>query len=413
MILQNANSIRGGALQAILRTLSTGLPRTSKENLRCFDAQIERIQVCNNAVNSGLEHVNHWWLCGEIFCHTQLIFRSEDVRCHFEVETANHLRVYGLQLEASMLHFADGYLQALVRFLQLRVRVPVCQGLCRFTRMGFDVSDVRHYLCEINVSIFLRRRLELGAEFFKYCLKRSCLSTMRLHPLLGPSFRTGRDAEEIIAQLGDQTLVPDDLCRPVKSLFLLTDFLRMSRGPYGSPCCRHRADCARPGRAGVFHQVARHGVPEHDGHYEDRQAPKKCEQGNRKLQARQWRGLPHGTVCRKWAGEYFLHPTHRGRPLCCGIHAALFTRIVSRPTRLLSCANVWVGKGDVTQYSSRRRHPACIGPCSVRQQMSRTRISPAILLSRTGESFQLSASPIWVRPIATALAVRGGGITDA
>ncbi|KAG0753985.1 hypothetical protein G6F22_021213 [Rhizopus arrhizus] len=35
-------------------------------------------------------------------------------------------------------------------------------------------------------------------------------------------------------------------------------------------------------------------------------------------------------------------------------------------------------------------------------------IGQAILLARTGESFQLSASPIWVRPIATALAVRGG-----
>jgi len=35
-------------------------------------------------------------------------------------------------------------------------------------------------------------------------------------------------------------------------------------------------------------------------------------------------------------------------------------------------------------------------------------IGQAILLSRVGESFQLSASPIWVRPIATALAVRGG-----
>jgi len=35
-------------------------------------------------------------------------------------------------------------------------------------------------------------------------------------------------------------------------------------------------------------------------------------------------------------------------------------------------------------------------------------IGQAILLARTGESFQLSAAPIWVRPIATALAVRGG-----
>ncbi|MGO4402148.1 DNA cytosine methyltransferase [Achromobacter sp. PAB15] len=35
-------------------------------------------------------------------------------------------------------------------------------------------------------------------------------------------------------------------------------------------------------------------------------------------------------------------------------------------------------------------------------------IGQAILLSRAGESFQLSASPIWVRPIATALAVAGG-----
>lgn len=35
-------------------------------------------------------------------------------------------------------------------------------------------------------------------------------------------------------------------------------------------------------------------------------------------------------------------------------------------------------------------------------------IGQAILLARTGESFQLSASPIWVRQIATALAVRGG-----
>jgi len=35
-------------------------------------------------------------------------------------------------------------------------------------------------------------------------------------------------------------------------------------------------------------------------------------------------------------------------------------------------------------------------------------IGRAILLSRAGESFQLSGLPIWVRPIATALAVRGG-----
>lgn len=35
-------------------------------------------------------------------------------------------------------------------------------------------------------------------------------------------------------------------------------------------------------------------------------------------------------------------------------------------------------------------------------------IGRAILLSRVGESFQLSSTPIWVRPIATALAVRGG-----
>jgi site-specific DNA-cytosine methylase len=35
-------------------------------------------------------------------------------------------------------------------------------------------------------------------------------------------------------------------------------------------------------------------------------------------------------------------------------------------------------------------------------------IGQAILLARTGESFQLSASPIWVRPIATALAIVGG-----
>lgn len=34
-------------------------------------------------------------------------------------------------------------------------------------------------------------------------------------------------------------------------------------------------------------------------------------------------------------------------------------------------------------------------------------IGQAILLSRSGESFQLSSMPIWVRPIATALAVRG------
>ncbi len=36
-------------------------------------------------------------------------------------------------------------------------------------------------------------------------------------------------------------------------------------------------------------------------------------------------------------------------------------------------------------------------------------IGRAILLSRAGESFQLSGTPIWVRPIATALAVHGGG----
>ncbi len=35
-------------------------------------------------------------------------------------------------------------------------------------------------------------------------------------------------------------------------------------------------------------------------------------------------------------------------------------------------------------------------------------IGQAILLSRAGESFQLSSTPIWVRPIAMALAVRGG-----
>lgn len=35
-------------------------------------------------------------------------------------------------------------------------------------------------------------------------------------------------------------------------------------------------------------------------------------------------------------------------------------------------------------------------------------VGRAILLSRAGETFQLSSTPIWVRPIATALAVRGG-----
>ncbi|QDJ53312.1 hypothetical protein CBR69_22165 [Bordetella hinzii] len=35
-------------------------------------------------------------------------------------------------------------------------------------------------------------------------------------------------------------------------------------------------------------------------------------------------------------------------------------------------------------------------------------IGRAILLVRAGESFQLSSTPIWVRHIATALAVRGG-----
>lgn len=35
-------------------------------------------------------------------------------------------------------------------------------------------------------------------------------------------------------------------------------------------------------------------------------------------------------------------------------------------------------------------------------------IGQAILLARAGETFQLSSSPIWVRPIVTALAVRGG-----
>ncbi|WP_454691153.1 DNA cytosine methyltransferase [Achromobacter aloeverae] len=35
-------------------------------------------------------------------------------------------------------------------------------------------------------------------------------------------------------------------------------------------------------------------------------------------------------------------------------------------------------------------------------------IGRAILLARAGESFQLSNTPIWVRPVATALAVRGG-----
>ena len=38
-------------------------------------------------------------------------------------------------------------------------------------------------------------------------------------------------------------------------------------------------------------------------------------------------------------------------------------------------------------------------------------IGRAILLSRAGETFQLSSTPIWVRPIATALAVRGGEAT--
>lgn len=38
-------------------------------------------------------------------------------------------------------------------------------------------------------------------------------------------------------------------------------------------------------------------------------------------------------------------------------------------------------------------------------------IGRAILLARAGESFQLSSTPIWVRPIATALAVRGGDTT--
>lgn len=33
-------------------------------------------------------------------------------------------------------------------------------------------------------------------------------------------------------------------------------------------------------------------------------------------------------------------------------------------------------------------------------------IGQAILLARTGESFQLSASPVWARSVITAMAVR-------
>lgn len=54
--------------------------------------------------------------------------------------------------------------------------------------------------------------------------------------------------------------------------------------------------------------------------------------------------------------------------------------------------------------------------CTVRDMFSRTHIlflsvpckGFSGLLSRAGESFQLSCTPIWVRPIVTALAVRGG-----
>lgn len=40
-------------------------------------------------------------------------------------------------------------------------------------------------------------------------------------------------------------------------------------------------------------------------------------------------------------------------------------------------------------------------------------IGRAILLSRVGESFQLSSTPIWVRPITTALAVRGENVCES
>ncbi|MFT0532964.1 hypothetical protein ACMHYJ_09025 [Castellaniella hirudinis] len=39
-------------------------------------------------------------------------------------------------------------------------------------------------------------------------------------------------------------------------------------------------------------------------------------------------------------------------------------------------------------------------------------IGRTILLARTGKTFQLSCTPIWVRPVAEAIAVRGWGPHD-
>lgn len=70
------------------------------------------------------------------------------------------------------------------------------------------------------------------------------------------------------------------------------------------------------------------------------------------------------------------------------------------------------GRGEVFQMdgtadSAHRERIGNAVPRKAAKAMGEV-IGQAILLARTGESFQLSASPIWVRPIATALAVPGG-----
>ncbi|MFT0533993.1 DNA cytosine methyltransferase [Castellaniella hirudinis] len=54
-----------------------------------------------------------------------------------------------------------------------------------------------------------------------------------------------------------------------------------------------------------------------------------------------------------------------------------------------------------------REHIGNMVPPDAAQAMAEE-IGRAILLSRAGETFQLSATPIWVRPLAIAIAVRGG-----
>jgi hypothetical protein len=70
----------------------------------------------------------------------------------------------------------------------------------------------------------------------------------------------------------------------------------------------------------------------------------------------------------------------------------------------------YAGQPFLMHGSSDQVHREHIGNAVPRRaaQAIGEEIGRTILLSRTGETFQLSSTPIWVRPVAEAIAVRGG-----